>query len=73
MIGKEIQKRRKQLLLNQQTLADLAEISINTLVAIERDKGSVSIQNIEKVLDVLGLELFLKDKQQIHANSNRIQ
>lgn len=63
MIGKEIQKQRKQLQLNQQTLADLAEISINTLVAIERDKGSVTIQNIEKVLDVLGLELFVKQRE----------
>ena len=35
-IGKAIKERRKKLGINQQTLADLASIAVNTVVAIER-------------------------------------
>ncbi len=35
-IGKAIKERRKELGINQQTLADLASIAVNTVVAIER-------------------------------------
>ena len=42
-IGAEIKKRRKELQINQQTLADLAGVGINTLVAIERGTGNPSL------------------------------
>lgn len=55
-IGAEIKKRRKELQINQQTLADLAGVGINTLVAIERETGNPSL-SFQAVLDTLGLEL----------------
>lgn len=55
--GAIIKERRIQLKVNQQTLADLSGVGINTLVAIERGKGNPSIQVLNKVLDVLGLQL----------------
>jgi len=62
-IGKIIKERRVQLKVNQQTLADLAGIGINTLVSIERGTGNPSIQVLSRVLDTLGLQLkvVLKD------------
>lgn len=52
-----------QLNVNQQSLADLAGVGINTLVSIERGSGNPSIQVLERVLDVLGLQIkiTLKD------------
>lgn len=56
-IGGIIKDRRTQLKINQQTLADLAGVGINTLVAIERGTGNPSVNVLCKVLDVLGLEM----------------
>lgn len=55
--GTIIRERRLQLKVNQQTLADLAGVGINTLVAIERGTGNPSVQVLSKVLDALGLQL----------------
>lgn len=55
--GTIIRERRIQLKVNQQTLADLAGVGINTLVAIERGTGNPSVQVLSKVLDALGLQL----------------
>ena len=52
-IGIIIKERRKHLGVNQQTLADLAGVGLNTLVAIERGEGNPGLQmNIKlKTLD----------------------
>lgn len=59
-IGKRISARRKQLGISQQTLADLSGVGINTLVGIERGTGNPSLNTLLKVMDSLGLELFVK-------------
>lgn len=59
-IGQTIKKRRVQLGITQQTLADLAEVGINTIVAIERGKGNPSVVTLQKIASVLGLELRLE-------------
>lgn len=56
-IGIEIKKRRNELQITQQMLANLAGIGINTLVAIERGTGNPSLKTVQAVLDTLGLEL----------------
>jgi len=56
-IGEAIRNRRNDLKINQQTLADLAGVGINTLVSIERGTGNPSLATLQSVLDVLGLEL----------------
>ena len=58
-IGQTIKNRRIQLGINQQTLANLAEVGINTVVAIERGTGNPSIATLRKIIAVLGLELKL--------------
>ncbi|MBQ7448764.1 MAG: helix-turn-helix transcriptional regulator [Paludibacteraceae bacterium] len=62
-LGQIIKRRRMELGITQQTLALLAGIGINTLVAIERGKLSVSLSTLMKVLDCLGLEMNLKIKE----------
>ena len=56
-IGEKIKKRRNELRINQQTLADLAGVGINTLVAMERGTGNPSLSTLQAVLATLGLEL----------------
>lgn len=61
-IGTIIKERRKHLGVNQQTLADLASVGINTLVAIERGEGNPQLSTLLTILDTLGLQLDLHIK-----------
>ena len=56
-IGQKIRDRRVELGINQQTLADLAEVGINTVVAIERGTGNPSINTLQKIVNVLGMDI----------------
>ncbi len=58
-IGYTIKKRRKELRITQPHLAELAQISTNTLYKLERGQGNPSLVVLNKVADVLGLELTL--------------
>ena len=62
-IGEIIKERRKVLNITQPTLALLAGVGVNTLVAIERGNGNAKIQTIISILDTLGLkfDVTLKD------------
>jgi transcriptional regulator with XRE-family HTH domain len=62
-IGKRIRERRKNLKITQPYLADVAKISVNTLYKIERGEGNPTLDILEKIADVLGLELKLEVKQ----------
>lgn len=62
-IGDQIRLRRKELMITQPHLADIAGISINTLYKIERGQANPSIRVLGKILDVLGLEISVGVKQ----------
>ena len=61
-IGRAIKDRRKKLGVNQQTLADLASVAVNTVVAIERGEGNPQLATLLTILDTLGLQLDVKTK-----------
>ncbi len=62
-IGKAIKDRRKKLGVNQQTLADLAGVAVNTVVAIERGEGNPQLETLLAILDTLGLQLDINTKR----------
>ncbi|WP_322932882.1 MULTISPECIES: helix-turn-helix domain-containing protein [Bacteroides] len=62
-IGEQIRLRRKELMITQPDLADIAGISINTLYKIERGQANPTIEVLGKILDVLGLEITVGVKQ----------
>ena len=62
-IGNSIKTRRKELQITQPHLAELAEISTNTLYKLERGQGNPSLQVLCKVAEVLGMEIQLKIKK----------
>ncbi len=62
-LGELIKKRRKSLKIDQQTLALLAGVGLNTVVAVERGEGNPKISTILSLLDTMGLQIkvTLKD------------
>lgn len=55
--------RRKELKIDQRTLALLAGVGLNTVVAVERGEGNPKISTILSLLDTMGLQIkvTLKD------------
>ena len=64
-IGQIIKNRRKELKMEQVDLHDYAEVGSTTLSKLEMGKLNITIDNLEKITEVLGLELFIKVKEKI--------
>ncbi len=62
-LGETIRKRRKELGITQPHLAELATISTNTLYKLERGQSNPSLTVINKLLEVLGMELTIEVKK----------
>jgi transcriptional regulator with XRE-family HTH domain len=62
-VGNIVKKRRKELGLTQPNLARMAEVSLNTLYLLESGRFNASLKTLEKILDVLGLEINLEVKK----------
>jgi len=62
-LGLAIKARRKELRITQPVLAELAQISVNTLYKLERGQGNPSLAIFTRVMEVLGLELVLQVKK----------
>ena len=59
-IAADIKKRRTRLGISQQDLAEFAGVGIATVKDIERGKGNPSLQTLQKLMEVLGLEMKLR-------------
>ncbi len=62
LIGLAIKTRRKELQMQQADLQEYAEIGSTALSNLEQGKANISIDKLEKILEVLGLELIIKVK-----------
>jgi len=62
-IGLTIKERRQMLRMIQPDLAEMAQISINTLYKIERGEANPSVKVLNKLAEVLGMELILSVKK----------
>ena len=63
-IGLGIRDRRKELGITQPHLAELAGVSTNTLYKLERGQGNPTLEVLNKLAAVLGMELTLRVKNQ---------
>ena len=52
-----IKNRRETLKISQETLAELSGVGLRTLKQFESGKGNPTIKTLQKIVDVLGLEL----------------
>jgi transcriptional regulator with XRE-family HTH domain len=62
-IVKIIKERKDILKINQEQLAELSEVGIATLKRFESGKGNITLSNLQKIADVLGLEVRLELKK----------
>lgn len=61
-LGELIKERRKALKIDQRTLALLAEVGLNTVVAVERREGNPTLSTVMSILDTMGLQLSISLK-----------
>jgi y4mF family transcriptional regulator len=61
-ISNAIIKRRKMLSVSQKELADLAGVSLHSIINLESGKGNPTLQLLLTVLEVLGMEVQLAVK-----------
>ncbi len=62
-LGEIIRNRRKEMSITQPHLAELAKVSTNTLYKLERGQGNPSLDVLNKLSEVLGMELTLEVKK----------
>ena len=62
-IGRLIQERRDHMRITQKQLADIADIGINTLYKIETGQANPTLESLQKITDILGLEITLQVKK----------
>ena len=58
-----IKERRETLKIGQETLADISGVGLRTLKQLESGKGNPTIKTLQRLADVLGLELKLDVKK----------
>ncbi len=61
-IIKTIKERREMMQVTQETLAELSGIGLRTLKQFESGKGNPTLLTLQKLTDVLGMEVCLKLK-----------
>ena len=69
LFGMKIQEvmklQRMALGITQQDLADMSEIAISTIKKIESGKGNPSLSTVEKIMDILGMEVKYEIRQTV--------
>lgn len=60
--GELIKERRAVLGLTQQDLADYTGLSTRIIKSIEAENGNPSLSTLEKIIEVLGLEIVMQVK-----------
>ena len=59
---KTIKDRREALQVTQDTLAELSNVGLRTLKQFESGKGNPTLKTLQKLADVLGMEVCLQVK-----------
>ena len=65
-----LKKRRITLQVNQETLALLSGVGLRTVKQFESGKGNPTLETLQKIADVLGLELQLAIKNLVKENED---
>lgn len=60
---KIVKERREMLRVTQEMLADLSGVGLRTLKQFESGKGNPTLLTLQKLADVLGLEVHLQIKK----------
>ena len=60
--GYLIKERRAELGLTQQDLSDYTGLSVRIIKSVESEKGNPSLSTLERIAEILGLEIVIKVK-----------
>lgn len=63
-VGDLIVRRRQSLGIDQRTLSQLSRVAVHTLSNIESGKGNPTVTTLRRLLDVLGMELHVRVRQE---------
>lgn len=66
-IGELLKERRNFLNLNQEDLAEMSGINKKTIQQVEMGKGNPSLETLEKMAAVLGMEVLVQIKNLNHG------
>ncbi len=66
-IIKVVKKRREMLQVTQETLAELSGVGLRTLKQFESGKGNPTLRTLQKLADVLGMEVCLQLKKKVNG------
>jgi len=67
-----IKERRESLQVTQEALAELSDVGLRTLKQFESGKGNPTLKTLQKISNVLGLELRLELKDLTNEKSQHI-
>jgi transcriptional regulator with XRE-family HTH domain len=59
-IGLTIKERRMFLNIDQKSLSELSEVAVHTISDIESGKGNPTVEVLNKIVAVLGMDLMVK-------------
>ena len=59
-IGAAIKERRSYLKVDQKSLSELSRVAIHTISNIESGKGNPTVEVLNKIITVLGMDLIVK-------------
>ena len=62
-IGKRVKERRKELGFSQAKLYRMSRISAGTMYRLEKGEAQLTFLILNKILNVLGMELAIRDKK----------
>lgn len=59
-LAKLIKLRRKELKIRQEDLSETTDVALRTLRDIEKGIGNPSVLTVQKIMDILGIELVFR-------------
>lgn len=62
-LGKILEQRREQLQLRQTDLSEMSGVNVRTIIQLEKGQGNPSFFTLEKLLTILGLEIYVELKR----------
>ncbi|MCD6065184.1 MAG: helix-turn-helix domain protein [Bacteroidetes bacterium] len=61
-IGKQLKERRTVLHLQQKDLSEMSGVSLRTIIQVENGVGNPALKTLQKLAEVLGMEILLTIK-----------
>jgi len=65
VVSEAVHSRRTELGMEQEELSDYAEVGSSMISRVENQKANITIENLERILDILGLEIVVNVRKTV--------